>query len=135
MTTDQIEGFTDDELEQAIASVREEERGRRRFLRQLLTERGRRVVQTRAVKPNRVHRDQCDEALEFVTECPGCSAEEMGVVIYPWDDFHEGYRLRNPETTKKAFAERRLLTLLESQEVVRRHEGGCYRWWVAEPAS
>lgn len=77
---------------------------------------------------NRVRRDQCDEVLEFVRRRPGCTAQEVGDALYPWPDTHEGYTLRRPRTTRKAFAERRLMTLLEAGEVVRDAVGSPATW-------
>ena len=85
--------------------------------------------------PNRVRRDQCDEALAFVAAHPGCTAVEVGAEIYPWPNPHEGYRLRAPDTTRTAFAKRRLLTLLDAHELVRSREDGCEQWAGANPAS
>jgi len=77
--------------------------------------------------PNRVRRDQCDDALAFLTEHSGCTAEQVGDAIYPWEDASAGAR--------ESFANRRLWTLRDRGEAVRRREGAQYRWWVVTGAS
>lgn len=77
--------------------------------------------------PNRVWRDQCDEALEFLRAHPGCTAEEVGDAIYPWEGASASAR--------EAFAARRLETLRDRGEAWKAREGARWRWTAAADAS